>query len=103
MYAATQGLFGVPVVLASYQVKGPDKNPHKRRIRIRTHYAVAEHVDAHASSVWTPEGIELFETTEPDMVIVVVVKIWDRCSSDDRGALRLPKSALTYCGKFSLT
>ena len=28
MYEAAQGLFGVPEVLASYEVKGPDRNPH---------------------------------------------------------------------------
>ena len=28
MYTAAQGLFGVPVVLASYEVRGPDKTPN---------------------------------------------------------------------------
>jgi hypothetical protein len=28
MYEAAQGLFGVPEVLTSYEVKGPDGNPH---------------------------------------------------------------------------
>jgi hypothetical protein len=28
MYGAAQGLFGVPVVLASYEVRGPDKTPN---------------------------------------------------------------------------
>jgi hypothetical protein len=28
MYAAAQGLFGVPVVLASYEVRGPNKTPN---------------------------------------------------------------------------
>jgi hypothetical protein len=28
MYVAAQGLFGVPVVLASYEVTGPNKTPN---------------------------------------------------------------------------